>query len=128
MDVENSAAPGDYFLQNLVVFARLLRSVGIAVSAEQVSDFAGMLDLIGVASREDFNHAARAIFVRRREDLDLFDRALKLFFRIQGNPSQSVIAPTQAPSYQAYRPRTITQMFEREWPRLVTALSLRTSR
>jgi uncharacterized protein with von Willebrand factor type A (vWA) domain len=117
MDQKNSAAPGDNFLRNLVVFARLLRSVGIAVSAQQVSDFARMLDLMGVASREDFDHTARAIFVRRREDLDLFDRALKLFFRIQGDPSQSVIAPTQAPAYRAYRPRTITQMFEREGPR-----------
>lgn len=114
MDLENAVAPGDYFLQNLVVFARLLRSIGIAVSAEQVSDFARMLNLMGIAAREDFDNAARAIFVRRREDLDLFDRALALFFCIQGKPSQSVIAPTQAPSHRAFRPRNIGQMLARE--------------
>ncbi|MGE5265561.1 MAG: vWA domain-containing protein [Acidobacteriota bacterium] len=117
MGPETTVAPGDYFLQNLVVFARLLRSFGIPVSAEQVSDFARMLDLMGLRARDDFDHAARAVFVRRREDLDLFDRALALFFQIRGKPSQSAIAPTQAPSHRAFRPRNVSQMLEREWKR-----------
>ncbi len=43
----------DYFLHNLLVFARLIRFLGLDVSPEQVSDFVRMTEKIGVARRED---------------------------------------------------------------------------
>ena len=103
-----------FFISNLVIFARLLHSVGVTVSPEQVSDLARILNVVGVSQREDVYHAARALFVRRQADLALFDRAFDLFFRIQGQPPQSIIAPTDAPVRRAHRPRTIQQMMERE--------------
>ncbi len=107
----------NYFIHNLLVFVRLLRSLGLDVSPAQVSDLARVLERIGVARRDDFYYAARALFVRRREDLPLYDRAFDLFFRIQGQPQTSVIAPTQQPVQRGRRPTTIQQMLEREWQR-----------
>ena len=58
----------NYFVHNLLVFARLLRWLGIPASAEQVSDLGRILRATGIAQREDVYYSARAIFVRRRED------------------------------------------------------------
>ncbi len=104
----------DYFLSNIILFARLLRSAGLDVSSEQVSDLARVLGMIDIARREDVRAAARAIFVRRREDLPIFDRAFELFFNMRGKPQQSVIAPTQAPARRVLRPKNIQQWVEHE--------------
>lgn len=95
-----------------MLFVRLLREVGIPSSPEQVSDFGRILERIGITGREDFYFSARAIFVRRREDLALFERAFNLFFQIQGNPQQSVIDPTQAPVARRSCPVQIQQLAE----------------
>jgi uncharacterized protein len=104
----------DYFLSNLILFSRLLRSLGLDASTEQVSDLARILDAIGIAPRADVHAAARAVFVRRREDLATFDRAFELFFSQRGKPQQSVIDPTQAPAHRVFRPKNIRQLAERE--------------
>jgi uncharacterized protein with von Willebrand factor type A (vWA) domain len=104
----------DFFIHNLLVFARLLRWLGIGVSAEQVSDLGRILQVSGIAQREDVYYAARAIFVRRREDLAPFDRAFELFFRVHGQPQQAVIDPTQSPAKRVMRPKNIRPMIERE--------------
>ena len=95
-----------------MLFVRLLREVGIPSSPEQVSDFGRILERIGITRREDFYFSARAIFVRRREDLALFERAFNLFFQIQGNPQQSVIDPTQAPVARRSRPVQVQKLAE----------------
>ena len=67
----------DHFIPNLVIFARLLDSIGVTVTPEQVSDLARVLNSIGIERRDDVYHAARALFVRRQADLALFDRAFE---------------------------------------------------
>lgn len=102
----------NYFLSNLLLFARLLREIGFSVSPEQVSDLARILQKIGVTRRENVYHAARAIFVTKQSEIAIFDRAFDLFFAIQGKPQQNVIDPTQAPVKRALRPKTIQQLAE----------------
>lgn len=102
----------NYFLSNLTLFARLLRELGFAISPEQVSDLARILQIIGVTRREDVYHAARAIFVAKQSELGLFTRAFGLFFAIQGKPQQNVIDPTHTPVKRALRPKTIQQLAE----------------
>jgi uncharacterized protein with von Willebrand factor type A (vWA) domain len=104
----------DTFTQNLVVFARLLHGAGLEISAEQVVDLARVLTLIGVTRREDVYCAARALFVRRREDLPVFDRAFELFFSIHGRPEQAVVDPTQKPAHRIFRPKNLQQLFEQD--------------
>ncbi len=69
------------FLHNLVVFARLLRHLGVNVSASQVHDCAHALQYIDVARRRDFQAAARCTLITRREDLALFEQAFDWFWK-----------------------------------------------
>ncbi len=102
----------EYLLHNLLVFARLLREAGLDISPEQVADLGRILARTGVAERETVYCAARALFVRRRDDLPVFDRAFELFFRMQGRPQRPVISPGQQPARRAVRPATIQRVAE----------------
>jgi uncharacterized protein len=104
----------NYFLDNLVLFARLLRQLGFATSPDQVSDLAHILARTGVVSRETVYYSARALFVHKHSEIALFDRAFNLFFAIHGKPQQSVINPGQAPAARRYRPKTIQELAEEE--------------
>jgi uncharacterized protein with von Willebrand factor type A (vWA) domain len=77
------SAPADpgAFGANLVAFGRLLRRAGLVVDPGQTRLFARVLPLVGVDRRRDVKAAARAVYVRRREDLALFDAAFDLFWR-----------------------------------------------
>lgn len=67
-------------LQNLTLFGRLLRGIGLPVSTARMLDLAQALPLIEVFRREEFHAAARALLIHRREDLELFDAAFALFW------------------------------------------------
>jgi uncharacterized protein len=102
----------NYFLDNLILFARLLRELGFATSPEQISDLARILKRVGVMRRDNVYYASRALFVHKHSDLALFDRAFDLFFAIQGKPQQNFIDPTQSPVARGLRPKTIQQLAE----------------
>lgn len=67
-------------LRNLTLFGRLLRGLGLPVSHARMLDLAEALTLIEIFRREEFQGAARALLVHRREDLPLFDAAFTLFW------------------------------------------------
>lgn len=102
----------NYFLDNLILFARLLRELGFATSPEQITDLARILERVGIARREDVYYAARALFVHKHSELALFERAFDVFFAIQGKPQQSIIDPTQSPVARGVKPKTIQQLAE----------------
>ena len=68
-------------LRNVVLFGRLLRTIGFPVAPDQTREFARALALLRLGSRAEARAAGRAIFIRRREDRELFDRAFALFWR-----------------------------------------------
>jgi uncharacterized protein with von Willebrand factor type A (vWA) domain len=68
-------------LHNIVLFARVLRNAGVEVGATQVHDFAHALKFINVGRRQEVKDAARSLFVRRREDIAIFNRAFDLYWR-----------------------------------------------
>jgi uncharacterized protein with von Willebrand factor type A (vWA) domain len=68
-------------LANVVAFGRLLRRAGFGTSSDQTREFARALELLRFGSRAEARAAGRAIFVRRRDDRELFDRAFALFWR-----------------------------------------------
>ena len=80
---------------NLVIFTRALRASGIPVDPGQGIDLQRAVDLIDCSNAIHFYHAARAIFVRRLEDMVIFDRAFAFFWRDVGRskiiPSPSVV-------------------------------------
>ena len=70
--------------RNLVILARALRAGGIAVDPGQGIDLQRAVDRIDCTDSRQFYLAARAIFVRRLEDIALFDRAYAYFWRELG--------------------------------------------
>ena len=92
----------DLLIRNLVVFARVLRASGIAVDPGQIADFLRGLTLIEATDPIQLYYAARAVFVRRVEDIALFDRAFHLFWRELGrltlipNPTVAADLPPTA--------------------------------
>ena len=63
-----------------VAFARVLRGTGLGVPTSTVVAFAEAIGTIGVADREDVYWSGRATLVRRPEDIELYDRAFRVFW------------------------------------------------
>ncbi len=71
---------GVQLLDRVVGFGRYLRLVGLPATLGQTMDFANAIPSIGLV-REDFKLASRAVFVTRKEDGPLFDKAFDLYWR-----------------------------------------------
>lgn len=87
--------------ERIILFARNLRTLGLAVSPEEI---AGMLDAattVGLQDRDDVRSALRSVATRRREERPLFDAAFEAFF---GGPPPV----TQPPPKPAVSPRAGT--------------------
>ncbi len=69
------------FLQNMLLFARLLRGLSIPVTPTQILDLVEALTQIDLRVRAQARDAARAVLVSRQEHLELFDEAFDLFWR-----------------------------------------------
>jgi uncharacterized protein with von Willebrand factor type A (vWA) domain len=65
---------------NLLHFGRLLRSIGLKISADQMSDLARGLTLIDISNRSDFYFTARGLLVTNPHDFERFDHAFGLFW------------------------------------------------
>ena len=72
-------------LDNLLVFGRLLRALGLEVHVGRLLDIAEALPHVNLAAREDVYHTCRALLVHRHEDLAVFDRAFDAFWRVHGD-------------------------------------------
>ncbi len=73
--------PSSFLLKNLVLFGRLLRSVGLDVGSSQVIDLAAALEYVDIGKRDEFYFAARALCAHSHADLALFDQAFNLFWQ-----------------------------------------------
>jgi uncharacterized protein with von Willebrand factor type A (vWA) domain len=74
--------PGDGRLaDNIVLFGRALRKAGLKIGPGAIADAIEAVETIGIGSREEFHAALCSIFVKRHEDLAVFDEAFRLFWR-----------------------------------------------
>lgn len=73
-------------LDNILVFGRLLRALGLEVHIGRLLDVAEALRHVDIGARDDVYHTCRALLVHRREDLAMFDRAFEAFWRVHGGP------------------------------------------
>ena len=71
----------DHLLENLTQFARLLRSLGLAVPSGSTIDAARAARHVDLGDRDEFRCALRTVLVRKAEDLQVFDRAFRAFWR-----------------------------------------------
>ncbi len=92
-----------YFLENSLIFARILRGAGLPISTEQGRDFALALTLVDIGDRDQVFHAARSLLVNRQEHLRLFETIFNRFWRIHTDARQS--AGQKAPSAPRHKPR-----------------------
>lgn len=108
--IPGRADPGEYLaggnlVPNIVVFARLLRHLGINHSATQVQDFLQALRVIGLENRANVRDAARSIFITRREDIPLFEQAFDWFWKRRDYSADSRRAASAlAPSFVKPQP------------------------
>jgi uncharacterized protein with von Willebrand factor type A (vWA) domain len=82
------------FLDNLLVFGRVLRRAGIDVHPGRMLDVIAAFDLVNLASRDEVYHACRALLVHRHDQLAIFDRIFAAFWQPQ--PAGDTGHPTEA--------------------------------
>jgi uncharacterized protein len=73
--------PEGRLAENILYFARALRSAGIPIGSGTVLDALAAIEAAGIGTREDFYWTLHAVFVKRHEHSMLFDQAFRLFFR-----------------------------------------------
>ena len=103
---EAGAMSGEVFVANLVRFGRALRSVGLPVTVQQMAELARALMWIDIGDRTVVRQTARAVLVKRREDLDLFGLLFDAFWRTPGSgpgqrPQKVPPAPRHDPARQS---------------------------
>jgi uncharacterized protein with von Willebrand factor type A (vWA) domain len=72
---------GARMLATAVGFGRALRRAGLATDLSAAVDFARALSVIDLGRRDDVHDAGASVFVRRRDDLALYDRVFDRYWR-----------------------------------------------
>jgi len=75
---------GRRLLAEAVGFGRALRAAGLQVDLGAAMDFARSLSLVDLGRREQVHDAGGAVFVRRRDDREVYDRVFAQFWRRRG--------------------------------------------
>jgi uncharacterized protein with von Willebrand factor type A (vWA) domain len=69
-----------HLAENLLVFGRLLRALGLDVHMGRMLDVLKALQFVDIGSRAEVYHTCRSLLVHQRQDLDTFDRAFEVFW------------------------------------------------
>ena len=70
--------------ENIVYFARALRTAGMPVGPGAVLDALEAVNVARIGTKDDFYWTLHAVFVKRHEHSILFDQAFRIFFRRRG--------------------------------------------
>jgi len=109
---------GAAFVANAVTFGRLLRRAGMPVEPGQTRLYLDALSAVGVTSPALARFAGHAVFVRRREDLPVFDQAFSLFWRRHGGLAPDAPVLPRMRQSEPRRPTFPAPAHELEGPRL----------
>ena len=69
------------FDQNIMLFVRLLRRIGLPVGPASMIDAVDAVRAVGVSSKSVFYHALASCLIKRPEDRQLFEQAFHLFWQ-----------------------------------------------
>jgi uncharacterized protein with von Willebrand factor type A (vWA) domain len=75
------ASPGDRLLRRGVGFGRALRRAGLPVDVGASVDFARALAIVDLAQRDQVRAAGAAVFVRRKDDLEVYHQVFDRYWR-----------------------------------------------
>lgn len=107
--------PQGRLAENIVYFARALRTAGVPLGPGAVLDALAAVQAAGVGTKEDFYWTLHAVFVKRHEHSVLFDQAFRIFFRKRGYLERliAMMAPemTGAPA-QTEQPQASQRVLE----------------
>src|SRR5262245_5510627 len=78
------AVDGRRLLAEAVGFGRALRAAGLQVDLGAAIDFARSMSLVDMGQRAQVRDAGAAVFVRRRDDREVYDRVFDRFWRRRG--------------------------------------------
>ena len=78
------AVDGRRLLAEAVGFGRALRAAGLQVDLGAAIDFARAMSLVDMGQRGQVKDAGAAVFVRRRDDREVYDRVFDRFWRRRG--------------------------------------------
>jgi uncharacterized protein with von Willebrand factor type A (vWA) domain len=78
------AVDGRRLLAQSVAFGRALRAEGLGIDLGAAVDFATALTLVDMADREQVRGAGAAVFVRRRDEREVYQRVFERFWRRHG--------------------------------------------
>jgi len=84
---------GRRLLAESVGFGRALRAAGIATDLGASVDFARALTLVDVGERDTVRAAGQAVFVRRRDDREVYDRVFARWWRRRGRKRPGTDGP-----------------------------------
>jgi hypothetical protein len=84
---------GRRLLRETVGFGRALRAAGLAVDLGAAVDYARALPLVDMGEREQVRAAGEAVFVRRRDDREIYDAVFDRWWRQRGRRQGDFAAP-----------------------------------
>ena len=85
-----------FFLDNLLIFGRLLRRAGIDVQPGRLLDLVAALRHIDLSAQDEVYHTCRALLVHRREQFPIFDSVFSAFWRERRLGEMRTDAPPDA--------------------------------
>ena len=72
---------GEKLSDNVLYFARVLRSAGIPIGSGRILEAIEAINKIGLADKSIFYWALHSVFVHKNEHREVFDQAFKLFWK-----------------------------------------------
>ena len=75
------ATEGGRLAENVMHFARVLRTAGLPIGPDKVLDALEALKVAGIRRRDDFYWTLHAVFVDRHDQQPIFDQAFHVFWR-----------------------------------------------
>lgn len=72
---------GGALLHNLLLFGRVCKGLGMAVSPTRMAQAARALEWVDLTRKQEVYHALRALIVTQKSDLEPFEEAFRLFWR-----------------------------------------------
>jgi len=80
-DLNVTPSAGGRLAENVMHFARVLRTAGLPIGPDRVIDAVRALEVAGLARRDDFYWTLASVFLDRREQFEVYDQAFHIFWR-----------------------------------------------
>jgi uncharacterized protein with von Willebrand factor type A (vWA) domain len=87
-----------HLFHNLMLFARVLREMGLDANPTRTIDLLRSIEFIGLSNKQDFYEAGKAIMLRRAEEEPIYDYVFQMFWRRWPTSEESEHPENELPS------------------------------